>query len=175
MFVRPLSVAAIGALALAAAILFGSGCDQLEELVKEVEAQHGGGGGQPGGGTGGSSGGVQCRTSQDCPAGTTCSTDRGVMQCDLPPACKDANPPIPCFVACYGTCEQVVWEDACNSDAECRIQADTCTGCDCRAIDPNTPPAVCDGPGVQCLVDPCAGKTAKCVNHACIVADAPTR
>src|SRR4051812_1627392 len=56
----------------------------------------------------------------------------------------------------------------CQADADCRLFSDYCTGCDCRALGPNDADPVCEGPGVRCFADPCQGKTAACVNGACV-------
>jgi hypothetical protein len=56
---------------------------------------------------------------------------------------------------------------ACTTDVECRVEADYCTGCDCRALAPNQSLPPCTGPGVRCLADPCMGKAARCVNGQC--------
>ena len=58
---------------------------------------------------------------------------------------------------------------ACTGDADCRVEADYCTGCDCRALATNQSLPPCSGPGVRCLVDPCNGKRARCVNGQCAV------
>jgi hypothetical protein len=56
---------------------------------------------------------------------------------------------------------------ACTRDADCRVEADYCTGCDCAALATNQSLPPCAGPGVRCLVNPCGGKTARCVNGQC--------
>jgi hypothetical protein len=61
---------------------------------------------------------------------------------------------------------------ACASDAACRLQADYCTGCDCRVYATGEVPAVCPGPGVRCLADPCRNKKAACQKGHCVVLDA---
>ena len=58
---------------------------------------------------------------------------------------------------------------ACMIDADCRVVADYCTGCDCRALATGQSLAPCSGPGVRCLRDPCTGAKAACVNGACVV------
>ncbi len=50
----------------------------------------------------------------------------------------------------------------CQSDADCYLFSDYCTGCDCRALRTTDLVPTCDGPGVRCLVDPCMGKSATC-------------
>jgi hypothetical protein len=61
---------------------------------------------------------------------------------------------------------------ACSSDKDCRLVADYCTGCDCRALGSAEPDPVCTGPGVQCFADACLNKTPACVGGRC-VAQAP--
>ena len=57
---------------------------------------------------------------------------------------------------------------ACQSDADCRMQADYCTGCDCEALGPGENVRGCAGSAVSCLVDPCAGKSVLCVRGQCL-------
>jgi hypothetical protein len=56
----------------------------------------------------------------------------------------------------------------CNTDADCKLEADYCTGCDCRALNVKQSLPACPGPGVACLLDPCFDKTARCVNGGCV-------
>jgi hypothetical protein len=67
-------------------------------------------------------------------------------------------------------CGSPVGGGACTSDADCRLEADYCTGCDCRALAPGQSVPPCSGPGVRCLVDPCSTKAAKCSNGLCTAA-----
>ena len=178
MFARSLSVAAVGALAIGVAALFGaSGCDQLEDLAHEViDHAH------PG--TGGSGGDPQptmaCASTEACAAGLVCSTELGV--CDSPPGCGgDTNNDFvgACPAVCYGTCVSKVHPTPgpglCQTDSDCRIYSDYCGGCNCRAVIPNAGAALpCTETAVQCLVDPCGQKMAVCVNGQCGVADAFT-
>lgn len=55
----------------------------------------------------------------------------------------------------------------CASDADCRLENDYCTGCDCRALASSESLATCSGPGVRCLREPCGGLKAKCVANVC--------
>ena len=64
-------------------------------------------------------------------------------------------------------CSPPVGGGPCVDDGDCRLEADYCTGCDCRALAPGQSVPPCSGPGVRCLVDPCSTKAAKCVNGAC--------
>jgi len=56
---------------------------------------------------------------------------------------------------------------SCTSDADCRTFSDYCTSCACDALSVNDKDPTCSGPGVRCLVDPCASYTAVCVNGSC--------
>ncbi|MBK7585706.1 MAG: hypothetical protein IPI67_36655 [Myxococcales bacterium] len=56
----------------------------------------------------------------------------------------------------------------CQTDADCRLEADYCHGCDCRALSENESVPACDGPGVKCFADPCGFKTAACVSGQCV-------
>ena len=58
---------------------------------------------------------------------------------------------------------------ACMADADCRVEADYCTGCVCAALTTGQSVPACPGPGVRCLRDPCSGAKAACVNGACVV------
>jgi hypothetical protein len=59
---------------------------------------------------------------------------------------------------------------ACMTDADCRLEADYCTGCDCRALATGQSLPPCSGPGVRCIADPCSGgRRARCVNGTCAV------
>ena len=57
---------------------------------------------------------------------------------------------------------------ACMTNADCRVEADYCTGCDCRALATGESLPACSGPGVRCLRDPCSDKKAACVNGTCV-------
>src|SRR5690349_18461589 len=56
---------------------------------------------------------------------------------------------------------------ACTTDADCRLFADYCTGCDCRALAKGDKDPTCTGPGVKCIADPCMTKTAVCEAGTC--------
>ena len=109
-----------------------------------------------------------CRSSADCPASQQCTTEEGV--CNPPPGCQGAKV---CPAVCYGTCEPKPVGGRCNSDSDCRVFADTCTGCDCLSLSICETDPVCPGPGVQCFVDPCAGKQAFCDAGHCNLRPAP--
>ena len=60
----------------------------------------------------------------------------------------------------------------CFSDADCRVFADYCNGCNCIALGVAQPDPHCNGTLVQCFADPCqvpAPRTAVCdpTSHRC--------
>jgi predicted small lipoprotein YifL len=59
---------------------------------------------------------------------------------------------------------------SCSVDSDCRLFDDYCTGCDCRALAKSEADPKCSGPGVRCLVAPCANKTATCKSGRCALA-----
>jgi hypothetical protein len=65
---------------------------------------------------------------------------------------------------------QVCDQSSCTKDEDCHLVDDYCTGCDCRALTQSASLPACSGPGVQCFVAPCLGRTARCVNQRCTVA-----
>ena len=67
------------------------------------------------------------------------------------------------------SCRCVADKKVCSTDADCTLVDDYCTGCDCRALGTGQRLGKCSGPGVRCLVEPCAGHTAACVSGACVV------
>lgn len=67
-----------------------------------------------------------------------------------------------------GTCQRPK-AGACTSSADCKLQADYCTGCDCVALGAGEAIDACSGPGVRCLVDPCASKSVQCTAGKCTV------
>ena len=121
-----------------------AGCDQLDDFLDGI---HGHGGHGDGGTVG--CGNATCAGGQVC-----CNASCGIC---TPPG---------------GVCTQQICDppSACRADADCRLFSDYCTGCDCRALAPGVPDPTCPGPGVQCLVDPCQGKSAVCKQGACSVA-----
>ena len=56
---------------------------------------------------------------------------------------------------------------ACMTDADCRVAADYCTGCDCRALATGQSLPPCSGPGVRCLRDPCTGSEGRLRERSC--------
>ena len=99
-------------------------------------------------------------------AGVACGKARcaGVDVC-CNASCGICTPP-------GGACDQQLCTEpgaaSCRTDADCRLFSDYCTGCDCRALSTGAPDPTCSGPGVQCFVDPCQGKSAACANGACV-------
>jgi hypothetical protein len=88
-----------------------------------------------------------------CASGLVCMTDpRGPAPGDVGGTCKPAGPAA----------------GACSRDADCKLKANYCTGCDCMALGPGEDLQPCSGPGVRCLADPCGMKTAACENRRCV-------
>ena len=86
-----------------------------------------------------------------CPTGTTC--------CDSScGTCRAACPQAPQVVTCGG----------CTANSDCRLFDDYCGGCNCRALARTDPDPVCDGPGVQCIRQPCGFVAAFCQNGRCV-------
>jgi hypothetical protein len=133
-----------GLAVVAARALAEAGCDQLDDFLDGVHGRDGGGGA------------VACGKAT-CAAGQVC--------CNA--SCGICTPP-------GGVCTQQVCDDpppaTCRTAADCRLFSDYCTGCDCRALATGAADPTCNGPGVQCLIDPCDGKSAVCTRGACVVA-----
>jgi hypothetical protein len=68
-----------------------------------------------------------------------------------------------------GTCEQAASQASCMTDADCRLEADYCTGCNCVALATGQSLKPCSGPGVRCLADPCMNKHVACQSGQCTV------
>jgi PrcB C-terminal len=132
-------------------------------------------------------------TTRDCSPAPSCNTVRctATTHCEVRVVeCLVA--PCPVIAGCYpnacvqtvlctttshfdntpGVCACVPNVGACNTDADCRLEDDYCTGCDCRALGPNENLPMCSGPGVRCLRQPCGGLTATCQNHRCTASPA---
>jgi hypothetical protein len=99
-----------------------------------------------------SCGAVTCPVGQSC-----CNSSCGI--CTLPGS----------------ACAAVICEpdagsgsSVCKTDSNCRLFDDSCTGCDCRALDMNQADPICSSPGLSCLMEPCAGKSAACVGGQCV-------
>lgn len=67
-----------------------------------------------------------------------------------------------------GTCKGASGAGSCVHDADCHLEADYCTGCDCVALGKGESVRTCPGPGVSCFADPCAIKTVACESGACV-------
>jgi len=133
-----------------------AGCDIIDDIIDDIHDPGPGPAPKP------------CASTADCAAGSLCTVDEGV--CNPPPGCKRGDV---CPAVCYGTCKARPPVVQCRVDADCRAFAFMCTGCDCLALGPNDREPVCEGPGVQCLVDPCRDKTARCDGGRCAIAPAP--
>lgn len=77
-----------------------------------------------------------------CPNGTSCVVESGKPVC-APTECK--------------------------TDADCRLEADYCGGCNCQALAQGETIPVCKGDVVACFVWPCMGREARCVSGSCEV------
>lgn len=84
-----------------------------------------------------------------------------------------------CMVAAQGTEESETQAEAaplalgpaCSEDADCRVVPDYCSDCSCIALGAWQPEPVCLGEPLTCVLNPCAGNIARCVQAHC-VADA---
>lgn len=112
--------------------------------------------------------GAPCASTAACQAGLTCTTEAGA--CDRPPGC---GPEDICPAVCYGVCaEAAAAEGACESDADCRAFSDYCGGCACEALRADAPDPKCSSKPVSCVMNPCRGKVARCLEGACVLRDA---
>lgn len=59
----------------------------------------------------------------------------------------------------------------CSDDADCRVVPEYCSDCSCVALGSWQPEPTCLGEPLTCVLDPCAGNIARCVQGHC-VADA---
>jgi len=66
-------------------------------------------------------------------------------------------------------CDPPAGGSACKTDADCRLEADYCTGCNCRSLGTGQSLPPCTGPGVRCLLDPCSDARAVCSNGYCTI------
>jgi len=103
-----------------------------------------------------------CASTATCAKDEVCTTEDGV--CRAPPGC---GPNVGCPAVCYGECRPARSGGTCTANEDCHLEADYCTGCDCRALAKGETLPRCPGPGVACLVDPCGRLTARCVNGKC--------
>jgi hypothetical protein len=108
-----------------------------------------------------------CRAASDDAGGPTC----GSVQCKKGQVCCNDSCGI-CTEPGGGCTKQLCPKDPapapCSTDADCKVEADYCTGCDCRALGVKQSVPACPGPGVACFVDPCLNKAARCVNGGCV-------
>jgi hypothetical protein len=65
----------------------------------------------------------------------------------------------------------------CKTDSDCRTFSDYCIGCNCIPLGKNDKDPGCTGPGVRCVVDPCAHHEAVCSSRSgtCELAPMPQR
>jgi hypothetical protein len=153
-------------------------------------------GGKPAAGGGSGSGGLRiipcgkntCGAGQYC-CNPSCGTCAGLNELCTQEACEDPPTGVPCGNTVCGAgeyccnpscstcaqktggCTQQVCEPttACTINADCRVEADYCTGCNCRALPSGEKLPACPGPGLQCLIDPCDGKASVCKGGKCVV------
>jgi hypothetical protein len=108
-----------------------------------------------------------CRAANDDAGGPSC----GSVQCKKGQVCCNDSCGI-CTEPGGGCTKQLCPKDPtptpCTTDGDCKLEADYCTGCDCRALGIKQSVPACPGPGVACFVDPCLNKTARCVNGGCV-------
>ena len=102
---------------------------------------------------------------EDPPTGTPC----GNTVCGPGEFC--CNPSCSTCAENGGGCTQQICEPTtpCTGPADCRLEADYCTGCNCRALSPGEKLPVCTTPGVQCFADPCGGKAPICKGGKCVL------
>lgn len=118
-------------------------------------------------GTQGSDAGGTCVSSEGGPCGgntrNPCSCGTGLVCAATPGSTLPMGD-------VGGTCQkaQSSGSSACQTSADCQLQADYCTGCDCVALGPGEKLRACPGAGVSCLVDPCGSKSAQCVSGKCV-------
>lgn len=144
-----------------------------------------GGFGAAGGVGGAPANGASGRASQGgAPAGAAAGTVGGTGEvcgtsvCSTDQTCCNAS----CGLCAPrgGACIQIACEPssggspgmipgACKTSSDCRLFDDYCTGCDCRALGKADRDPSCSGPGVRCLVAPCQGQRAVCVDGRCKV------
>lgn len=57
----------------------------------------------------------------------------------------------------------------CTTDADCRVVASYCGGCNCLPLGPGESAPICDkGDVVACFVDPCLHHEARCLEGQCV-------
>lgn len=110
---------------------------------------------------------VGCSSAPDPTTEAATSSEAELAGCrTICPKCRP-NQPCPMYM-CVLDCSSKK-PGSCTKDSDCRLFDDYCTGCDCRALSSNQKDPTCSGPGVRCLVEPCAGHTAACVAGQCTV------
>ena len=99
--------------------------------------------------------------SQTCGSGEVCCSPT----CGI---CTRKGAPCPA-IACGTKLGPGVF-GTCQTDSDCRLFDDYCTGCACRALSKSEKDPVCPGPGVRCFAEPCAMKKVACMFGVCAVA-----
>jgi len=121
--------------------------------------------------------GAPCAATAECGAGLACTTEQGA--CDRPPGC---GPEDMCAAVCYGVCAAPQASapnpeptptpgPACETDADCVTFSSYCKGCGCLALKKGTKPPKCPSKPVNCLVDPCRGRSVSCQAGQCVVGE----
>lgn len=87
-----------------------------------------------------------------CKSGFVCQVSGGIPAC-VP---EELSPKDPSKIEC-------------KTDADCRLHADYCEGCNCLALGPRERPPMCEGEEVACLLWPCQGLAAVCDEGECVV------
>jgi hypothetical protein len=62
----------------------------------------------------------------------------------------------------------------CETDADCRLVASYCGGCNCLALGSGQSAPKCAGDEVACFVSPCLGQEAFCDDGRCVAEQGPT-
>jgi len=113
--------------------------------------------------------GGPCAATAACAEGLVCTTETGA--CDKPPGC---GPEDICPQVCYGVCAAPKGggdEPGCETDADCRTFSNYCGGCACDALLESEAEPKCASRPVNCIVDPCRGRVARCLEGACVLRD----
>jgi hypothetical protein len=110
----------------------------------------------------------KCKPGQVCPM-IACTLDCGPHTCPLAQLC------IMGFHWSEAQCKCIAdrpmhGPSSCRTADDCRLFADYCTGCDCRALGSHEADPSCQSPsGIRCLADPCATYTVACISGSCSV------
>jgi hypothetical protein len=113
---------------------------------------------------------ASCASTSACEKGLTCTVETGA--CDKPPGC---GPGDMCAAVCYGVCAEASAasepSEGCRSDDDCRTFSNYCGGCGCEGLLTEDPDPKCGGKLVNCVMNPCRGKKARCMEGSCVLRD----